>query len=125
MVLVGKQLRRIDMTWTDHLSDLRGHALLTQAELDALPAYGSNDENEKWREVLVQAKLFSPYMGWTWYLTEFDPSDGIAFGLVDGFEKEMGSFHVDELRDWVRGGVPVVERDCHWTPVPIGSLLDW
>jgi len=58
-------------------------------------------------------KLFTPDAGATWLLTEYDPNEGVAFGLCDlGLgEPELGYVSIDELKA-VRGrvGLPV-ERD--------------
>ena len=43
-------------------------------------------ENEA--EPMARVKLFSCVNGWTWYVTEYDPATGEAFGLVQGFETE-------------------------------------
>lgn len=67
-------------------------------------------------------KFFSPYSQWTWYAVEFDGEDTF-FGLVDGLEMEYGYFSYSELQGLTKfGGVPAVERDCHWTPRPIKEI---
>jgi hypothetical protein len=64
-------------------------------------------------DAVVRVKYFTPDSNWTWYATEFDGEDTF-FGLVDGFEKELGYFSLSELRE-ARGplGLPV-ERDLYW-----------
>ena len=59
-------------------------------------------------------KLFDPTGSWTWYIYGYDPDTRVAFGLVDGFEEELGSFSMEELVN-LRGqfGLPL-ERDLHW-----------
>ena len=47
--------------------------------------------------VLAPAKLFSPYTGWRWYITEWDPETRLCFGLVEGFETELGYFDLTDL----------------------------
>jgi hypothetical protein len=63
-------------------------------------------------------KLFTPWAGCTWLLTELDPDDSdIAFGLCDlGMGcPELGSVRISELES-VRGpGGLRVERDRHFT----------
>ena len=68
--------------------------------------------------VLARVKLFSPYNGWTWYVTEWDADTGECFGLVQGFETELGYFSLDELAGGhgVWRSVPAVERDLYWKP---------
>ena len=66
-------------------------------------------------------KFFTPAGGWTWYATEFDGDDAF-FGLVSGFEIELGYFSLSELES-VRGplGLPI-ERDLYFTPQPLKTL---
>ena len=61
-------------------------------------------------------KYFTPDGSWTWFLTEYDPEQRLAFGLVIGHERELGYFSFTEL-EVVRGpmGLPV-ERDLHFQP---------
>ena len=100
---------------------LRRHLLLTQEIRDALPPlYNSEKHPEK--ESVAIAKFFSPYSQWTWYVVEFDGED-LFWGLVDGFEMEYGYFSYSELEAvTVFGGVPVIERDCHWSPRPVKEI---
>ena len=73
--------------------------------------------------VLAPVKLFSPYSNWTWYVTEWDAETGTCFGLVEGFETELGYFSLDELAEaTVFGGVPAVERDLYWQPKTLGEI---
>jgi len=68
-------------------------------------------------------KFFSPDGGWTWYASEFDGED-IFFGLVDGFETELGYFSLSELQE-IRGslGLPI-ERDLYYQPKTLKALID-
>ena len=53
--------------------------------------------------------------GLPYYITEMDPETGQCFGLVEGFERELGYFDLTELAETtVFGGVPAVERDLYW-----------
>ena len=72
---------------------------------------------------MAPAKLFSPYGNWTWYVTEWDRRPELCFGLVQGFETELGYFSLDELAEaTVFGGVPAVERDLYWQPKTLGEI---
>lgn len=99
----------------------RRHLLLTQEIRDTLPPlYNSEKHPEK--EAIAMVKFFSPYSQWTWYAIEFDGEDTF-WGLVDGFEMEYGYFSYSELEAVsVFGGVPAVERDCHWSPRPVKEI---
>ena len=109
--------------WQDQHSGRRGHQLMTEKLADVIPALGANENARDYDEVLAPAKLFSPYNGWTWYITEMDPETGQCFGLVDGFEKEIGYFDLTELAETtVLGGVPAVERDLYWQPMTLGEI---
>jgi hypothetical protein len=62
-------------------------------------------------------KLFCPWGGATWFLTELDPEDpDIAFGLCDlgmGFP-EIGSVRLSEIAALLRPGDLRIERDMHF-----------
>ena len=99
---------------------MRGHKLLTKELAAKLPELYSQDG--KGEEAVAVVKFFSPYTGWRWYATEFDGEDTF-FGLVEGFETELGYFSLQELESvTVFGGVPAIERDLHWTPRTLGEL---
>ena len=109
--------------WQDEHSGKRGHQLMTQKLASTIPALGANENARDYDSVLAPAKLFSPYSGWTWYITEMDPQTRQCFGLVDGFERELGYFDLSELAETtVFGGVPAVERDLYWEPRTLGEI---
>ena len=83
--------------------------LLTKENLKNLPALGSTDGQGD--QAIVQVKFFTPWTNWTWYATEYDPETRVFFGLVDGFEKEVGYFSLDELES-INGPFGLkIERD--------------
>ena len=109
--------------WQDEHSGKRGHQLMTKKLADAIPALGANENARDYDQVLATAKLFSPYSNWTWYITEMAPLTGQCFGLVEGFERELGYFDLTELAETtVFGGIPAVERDLHWEPRTLGEI---
>ncbi|HEY60587.1 MAG TPA: DUF2958 domain-containing protein [Anaerolineae bacterium] len=73
-------------------------------------------------DALAQVKFFTPDSNWTWYASEFDGED-IFFGLVSGFEVELGYFSLSEMQA-VRGpwGLPI-ERDLHFEPQTLKELM--
>src|SRR5215471_1075744 len=69
------------------------------------PLYSQEHEDDP----LVVCKFFDPVRSWTWYATEGSPVDEdgyydtdkekvdyLFFGLVVGFEKELGYFSLEE-----------------------------
>ena len=110
-------------TWQDNHSGRRKHKLMTKELGDTIPALYANENVENYDAVLAAAKLFSPYNGWTWYITEWDAETGLCFGLVEGFETELGYFDLTELAEvTVFGSVPAVERDLYWKPTTLGEI---
>lgn len=96
--------------------------LLTRAIRQRLPKPGETDGQGM--DAMAQVKFFTPDANWTWYATEFD-SDDLFFGLVVGFEIELGHFRLSELRA-VRGalGMPI-ERDLYFRPTRLGDLMEY
>ena len=76
--------------WQDNHSGLRRHKLMTRELADTIPPLYANDGADDPDAVLARVKLFSPYNGWRWYITEWDAETGRCFGLVEGFETELG-----------------------------------
>lgn len=109
--------------------------LLTEEIEKSLPPLGTT-EGEK--DPLVRLKLFDSCGDWTWYVIEgsrigHDKSitlddkeylnDMFFYGLVDGFEKELGEFSLTELEliktDW---GTPRIWRDVNFEPVRLSEV---
>lgn len=81
-------------------------------------------QEEKGENALVICKFFCPWSNWTWFATEYDPADRIFFGLVQGFEVELGSFSLDEFAT-VRGpGGLGIERDLHWSERTLAEVRE-
>ena len=81
-----------ETTWQDRHSRLRRHKLMTKEIGDTIPALYANENVADQNSVVAFAKLFSPYNGWRWFVTEWDRETGLCFGLVQGFETELGYF---------------------------------
>ncbi len=71
---------------------------------------------------VVLAKLFTPDSSWTWFFTEFSPTERLCFGLVDGFERELGYFSIDELQQATGPLGLHVERDLYFTACPLSQV---
>ncbi len=96
------------------LLDAPGRAVLP--ELYANEKIGLN--------AIAPIKFFTPDSNWTWYASEYDGKD-LFFGLVTGFEVELGYFSYSEL-EGVRGGLGLpLERDLHFTPKTLRELKQW
>jgi hypothetical protein len=97
-----------------------GEYLLDPKSREKLPPLKSGEELGL--EALAQVKFFTPDSNWTWYASEFDGED-IFFGLVDGFETELGYFSLKELQE-VHGPMRLkIERDLHFEPKILSELL--
>ncbi len=85
----------------------------------APPLYATEGEGDP----VALVHYFSPLNGWDWYLTEYDPATGEAFGLVRGFETEWGYFSVREMEELNRSrGFNAVERDERFEPTCASAL---
>lgn len=102
--------------------------LLTKENRKNLPKLRSTDGQGD--EAIVQVKFFDPTGSWTWYATEGEPvldEDGKEvdfqfFGLVDGFEKELGYFNLSQLASVkCRFGLGI-ERDMYFTRKRLGDF---
>lgn len=71
---------------------------------------------EKSKDITVQLHYFRG--SWDWYVTEYEPAKQLAFGIVRGFEPELGYISLKELT--ARG----VELDLHWNPAPLASITN-
>jgi hypothetical protein len=77
---------------------------------------------EEGLDALAQVKFFTPDATWTWYASEFD-GDDIFFGLVDGFELELGYFSFSELQE-ARGPWGLqIERDPYFDRIAAQNRL--
>lgn len=84
-----------------------------------LPRLYANEEIGM--QAIAPLKFFTPDTNWTWYPTEFDGEDTF-FGLVSGFEVELGYFTLSELEE-VRGGLGLpIERDLYFEPTTLEEL---
>ena len=86
-----------------------------------LPAQGSTIGQGK--DSIAQVKFFTPDSNWTWYSVEYNPDAKLFYGLVDGFEKELGYWGLEELEE-IKGPFGLkVERDKWFDPVPLRDLM--
>ena len=94
--------------------------LITEEIKRVLPKLYEQD-GKGWNAI-AYIKFFTPDSNWTWYVTEFDGKD-IFFGLVDGFEKELGYFFLSELQN-VTGPLGLkIERDLYYKPTKLKNFM--
>jgi len=95
---------------------------ITKAILNKIPALYAQEKLGD--EAIVYAKWFTPWSNWTWFATELNPEDGTAFGLVKGFEDELGYFNINELQE-IKGPFGLgIERDMHFTPMTLKEVRE-
>jgi hypothetical protein len=90
--------------------------LLTKEIEKKLPKLYTNDGKPA-AQVPIVVKFFTPDSNWSWFITEGEQQedgDWLFFGMVHGFEKELGYFSLNEIKQ-VRGrlGIPV-KRDMYY-----------
>lgn len=73
-------------------------------------------------DAIVVTKFFNPVGSWTWYATEYNPEDRCYFGLVVGFETELGYFSRDELESVTLPFGLGIERDLHFREITMSDL---
>ncbi len=74
---------------------------------------------------MILAKFFDPCGSWSWYVMNQDPEDhDYLWGIVKGFEIEMGSFSLSELES-AKGAFGIgIERDLYFNPIPASELWE-
>ena len=103
------------------LDRARKHQLMPAAIRSKLPKLYSQENNP---DPTILVKFFSPYSQAVWYVTEFDGRDQM-FGWADlGFgEGELGYISLSELEGANRNGLPLVERDISFRPIPLSKIM--
>ena len=98
--------------------------LLTKAILNKLP--GLRETDSQGEEAIVRVKFFDAFGSWSWYATEYDPETRRFFGLVKGFETELGYFTLDELEGLTHNFLGLeckrIERDKFFKPCSIAEV---
>ena len=75
----------------------------------------------KGMEAVAPVKYFTPDSSWSWYASEFDGED-LMFGMVSGYEVELGYFRLSELES-VRGPLQLpIERDLYFQAQTLKDL---
>jgi len=97
--------------------------LMTSEIMNKIPALRAQD-GLGW-DAIVHVKWFNPTGGQTWWITEYDPKEGIAFGYMTGMcEDEWGYVSLKEISSVrVRYGLGI-ERDLNHRPKPLRECLN-
>lgn len=104
------------------LNDLiRNGPLLDEESKVSLPPLYSGEELGLNAKAKVKFSLLGS--NWTWYASEFDGKDTF-FGLVTGFEIELGYFSYRELAELRSPKGTVVIRDRNFDAKSLGDLID-
>ncbi|MCP4473464.1 MAG: DUF2958 domain-containing protein [Gammaproteobacteria bacterium] len=105
--------------------------LLTNKIIAALPEFYSTEEIPL-AEKLVICKFFTPDNDWTWFVFEGElieqantrQKDYRFFGMVHGYEQELGYFMLSEL-EAARGSLGMeIERDPSIFKVPYQQCIE-
>lgn len=100
------------------------HILIPAWLAEAIPPLYAT---EGMADPVVRCKFFTPDSSWTWFVLEYsavapDGAERLCFGLVDGHEKELGYFGLDDLAA-VRGPMGLkIERDLYFRPCPLSQV---
>lgn len=81
-------------------------------------------QDSKGDKAIVFCKFFDILGSWTWYVTEAEAQedgDYKFFGLVDGFEVELGYFRLSEFLS-INKDFPRIERDLYFELITLGEL---
>lgn len=95
-------------------------SLIPQHIINKIPnLYETENEEEK----ICHVKLFLPSSNWTWYIIEIDKSDNnTCYGLVNGFETELGYFSLGELESINYSFGLGAELDSRFKPTKLSKI---
>lgn len=99
--------------------------LFDQKTLNELKKHPLYSQDGKGNKAVAYAKIFNPYGGQTWYITEWD-GDDTFFGYVDnGQDSELGYMSKKELENArvnVYGTRLPLERDAYYKPTSLEDV---
>lgn len=74
------------------------------------------------KQAVAVAHFFNS--AWDWYMTEYDPATGEAFGLVKGQYAELGYFSIKEFEAYnaTHSALHWIQRDKYFTPCKLEEL---
>ena len=71
-------------------------------------------------EQMIVAKYFDAMGNWKWFLMNME-DENYCWGIVKGFEVEMGSFSLTELKEVLGRRL---ERDMYFEPMKASDVFD-
>lgn len=93
--------------------------LLTNEIKEKLGALYSQEHNP---DPMAVVRFYDSLGDWSWYATEFDGEDTF-FGVVLGFERELGYFSLSEFEQVNRGaGFERIKRDSDFKPMKLSEI---
>jgi hypothetical protein len=93
--------------------------LLTKDVESKLPALYSQEHNP---EPMALVRFYDSLGDWSWYASEYDGKD-LFFGLVLGFERELGYFSLSEFEQVNRdAGYERIKRDPDFKPTKLSEI---
>jgi hypothetical protein len=93
--------------------------LLTKEIQEQLPTLYSQEHNP---DPIALVRFFDSRGDWSWYATEFD-GENLFFGVVLGFEREIGYFSLAEFEQVNRdAGYERIQRDADYKPKRIREI---
>jgi hypothetical protein len=91
-------------------------------ELEEAFAKQGSTEGKPEEEIMALGHFFTG--SWDWWATEYDPERRLFFGLVRGFEVELGYFSLEEFEANSCDIRPLggIERDLYWRPKSLAEI---
>lgn len=92
---------------------------------ESTPAIYATEETRV-EDKIITTRFFALASGAYWLIAEYDPEDRIAFGycnLGDDEMAEWGNVSLDELESLKWHGIPRVERDEWFNPMPFREAM--
>jgi hypothetical protein len=99
--------------------------LLTEEIKAKLPKLRSMDGKDP-ATVPIIVKFFTPDSNWSWFATEGEEVEGgdwEFFGMVHGFERELGYFRLSELEQATGPMGLHIERDMYYDDHKLSEVL--
>jgi len=95
-------------------------SLLTKEIELRLPALYSQEDNPDPSAIV---RFYDTLGDWSWYATEFDGTS-LFFGVVLGFERELGYFSLAEFEQVNRdAGYDRIRRDPNFKPTRVSVIM--